>query len=70
MVKLRNSNSIHVRSAVGLTAAVKLFDDNAWTNTKRYANPQAKEKVAPVAYSSSVLTSWSDSMYRSRLYAA
>jgi hypothetical protein len=32
VVKLRNSNSIHVRSAVELTAAVKLFDDSPWTN--------------------------------------
>ena len=35
VVKLRYSSSIHVRSASGLTAAVKLPGSTAWTTTKR-----------------------------------
>ena len=62
-LKLRNSSSIQLRAEVGSTAAVKLPGYHCWHTEKANANAHASSvKVAPAAYSSSLVTAWSCSM--------
>lgn len=60
VVKLRNSSSVQVRGASASSAALKLPGTASWQKLNRWAKAQASRvKVAPAAYSSSVVARWS-----------
>jgi len=63
LVKLRKSSSSHVRGASGSVAAMKLPGAVICTTENTYANAHATSvNVAPMAHSSSCVTSESASM--------